>query len=492
MKVAAALIFLLFLLTGPSFAQADTSAVDTYQPMIEQGKSWTIADLVIITHPTPFTYLDTSFVVKTTQFIEGDTLLDGYKYQLVKQVVDTAQMDTTTMIAVREENRIITTRRLQFNPKIDTLYNFNLEVGAVLFEGFLTTGVDLAIFVSKIDTITTLDGISRRRFDISYQRRNIPDQEPIILKTWIEGIGDPIRGLFSISCIFTLNRNCGDRLLCVQKDGQTLLETNYGNACELSRPQQEWFPIGAEWYYTIGSSSGNNLGVYHIGKDTIIGGRNAKIFAAKNYLNVAEDGEKVYRYIPERAEWYLLYDFTAQAGDTLEMYAFFDQFFRIVIDSVTQIELAGDTFLAQHTSVLDKFDVGWGGRNIQYLGNDAFLIPTLGLGPSFNLRCYVPSQNQIYSLVPFACDLVPVEDITSIQQKIKVFPNPTSNLLNIDIPDFLIKESEISIYNLRGQLVKQYSNNEPSISVADLHAGLYFLLLKTTEGASYSTRFLKQ
>ncbi|MDD4234586.1 MAG: choice-of-anchor J domain-containing protein [Bacteroidales bacterium] len=68
---------------------------------------------------------------------------------------------------------------------------------------------------------------------------------------------------------------------------------------------------------------------------------------------------------------------------------------------------------------------------------------------------------------------------------ISVFPNPTNNLLYVDLGLLNANETDISIININGQIVEtssEKSQNTISIDLSNLAKGLYFLRLNTTEG----------
>ncbi len=74
--------------------------------------------------------------------------------------------------------------------------------------------------------------------------------------------------------------------------------------------------------------------------------------------------------------------------------------------------------------------------------------------------------------------------------KVKFYPNPTSNVLNIESVGTI---QNIAIYNVLGQEVMNKPTNETSVSlnVSGLNAGLY--VIKTSiDGAISSTKFIKE
>jgi len=73
---------------------------------------------------------------------------------------------------------------------------------------------------------------------------------------------------------------------------------------------------------------------------------------------------------------------------------------------------------------------------------------------------------------------------TSFQQQkledLKVWPNPTSSILNVQIPSNFRGNTKLEIYGVEGKLVKSVQSTESgmeAIDVRDLHSGMYHLLL---------------
>jgi hypothetical protein len=85
----------------------------------------------------------------------------------------------------------------------------------------------------------------------------------------------------------------------------------------------------------------------------------------------------------------------------------------------------------------------------------------------------------------------------NLDKSIKIFPNPTSSELNIVLEDgFDIKTCDLYIYDERGKLVlternHSFKNKSLIINSQNLAAGLYTLVLKTTNnGATVNKKFV--
>ncbi len=88
---------------------------------------------------------------------------------------------------------------------------------------------------------------------------------------------------------------------------------------------------------------------------------------------------------------------------------------------------------------------------------------------------------------PFT-DLVPnkTDGKTPISDAITVFPNPSNEMMTINLPEGTLVNS-ISLFNIQGvevlSAIPNITNNEVKISVADLPPGIYLLKIKLAQGS---------
>ena len=67
---------------------------------------------------------------------------------------------------------------------------------------------------------------------------------------------------------------------------------------------------------------------------------------------------------------------------------------------------------------------------------------------------------------------------------LKVYPNPTSNVINIKLIRNDITNAEVKLYNVKGQLVLQKELNETQVNTLELGnmtEGFYILVIKNDE-----------
>ncbi|PCJ66943.1 MAG: hypothetical protein COA58_05685 [Bacteroidetes bacterium] len=93
--------------------------------------------------------------------------------------------------------------------------------------------------------------------------------------------------------------------------------------------------------------------------------------------------------------------------------------------------------------------------------------------------------NRVFALVD--ADLLSTKTIE--RSDLKVYPNPTTNILNVDLPDFIMS-FDYSITSISGQQIGTSSSTTKSIDVSGLSNGVYFMEIVSND-VSYRTRFVK-
>jgi hypothetical protein len=76
-----------------------------------------------------------------------------------------------------------------------------------------------------------------------------------------------------------------------------------------------------------------------------------------------------------------------------------------------------------------------------------------------------------------------------------LYPNPTSNLLNIVVENKLDSPEAYAIINSLGQIIKSKkieSEQDLSVNVSNLTQGIYFLKLSKNQSETNTIRFIKQ
>ncbi len=78
---------------------------------------------------------------------------------------------------------------------------------------------------------------------------------------------------------------------------------------------------------------------------------------------------------------------------------------------------------------------------------------------------------------PYQISVVSGEEILDINLSLKAFPNPVSNILNLEIMNFENQELTYQLFDLNGRLLssKKIQQSMTEISTADLPPATYFL-----------------
>lgn len=76
------------------------------------------------------------------------------------------------------------------------------------------------------------------------------------------------------------------------------------------------------------------------------------------------------------------------------------------------------------------------------------------------------------------------------KENIEVYPNPTSNIININIKNNL-KIEAIQITDINGRIIKETKETTNSINTSELNTGIYFLKITTNQGNG-TTKIIKE
>lgn len=165
-----------------------------------------------------------------------------------------------------------------------------------------------------------------------------------------------------------------------------------------------------------------------------------------------------------------------------------------------------------------------GNGDVSYLGTNEFLVNELnwlaGSCPTMELDDYNflyqsfwfndPSVAYLYEIVSdgdnhtltiisaegniaiYGNELLGLDDY--FKTSISIFPNPTSNILNLQISEGDVIQ-EIIVYNIQGKQLRVTASTYSSVfqlNTENLKSGIYFIEVIDTHGQRFSQRFIKQ
>ncbi len=211
---------------------------------------------------------------------------------------------------------------------------------------------------------------------------------------------------------------------------------------------------------------------------------------------IREDSQKIYVssiFYDISMNEKLMYDFSAQVGDTVEVWHdFFDG--SVVIDSINSIIVSDGSsrnkFVLKSTFG-DPLPVFW----IEGIGSNYGLLAMYLLyttDESKTLRCLTRNDVIIYDFLPVQydhCLIYPIQDCESFilgttqaekQLEVTIYPNPMSEYAILKFNNFLDVMTNIDIYDIQGVRINtthNITNNEVIINRENLSSGLYFVHL---------------
>jgi hypothetical protein len=120
-----------------------------------------------------------------------------------------------------------------------------------------------------------------------------------------------------------------------------------------------------------------------------------------------------------------------------------------------------------------------------YVGGGFKVNPFIVGGDTLILGGSVNNTEDIF-ISKFTCDGINNVRENSTNQQINIYPNPTSEILNINFLQTQRRNTEVVITNLLGEQVKEARNKSQEerveMDVSNLPNGIYFVSVKTTEG----------
>ena len=281
---------------------------------------------------------------------------------------------------------------------------------------------------------------------------------------------------------------------------------------------QIWAPSNARWYYSY--SNFEIVGYVNIVNtaDTLIYDntndkfRNCqilnKIFYSYNGITSAMDTTNlgsVYTcsnddtvFIFKHNRFYVLYDFSAQPGDSWIVPESYNIGFCDSVGVVNVVSV-GDTIInsesLRYIVVEPEYQTHWVmfGKIIEKIGPLWYMLPEQNCWLDFMeggpLRCYQDNTFQFESGIAPYCDyLVGINETE--KQYLNIFPNPATNFLTIECPTQELYNLEIT--NMYGKTLRKHLSfgNGAVINLTGFEPGLYILSLRNTTSNTLINKLL--
>lgn len=283
----------------------------------------------------------------------------------------------------------------------------------------------------------------------------------------------------------------------------------------------EFAPVGAEWYYNYAETDGPYGHFKNVisEKDTTIDGENCRVLkqyfdnigtSTESYI-IKQNFGKIYYYY--KNEWNLLFDFDVQVDDTVEFtfrYGKYNNETEQTTDTVfsarfviQNIEINSQNLKSIVSEIIEEdipisegepifccftytytekiglnYPIGVPGYSgfIPYFDN----LPHVAVDLLEFLRCYSDSEfsfiSDTWTETSLACDnsVLDIDDLET-KENIIIFPNPSTGIVNIISTEYTL----ISIFDITGKIVAQYSVNANEDFSFTQTAGMYIVKSET-------------
>jgi len=280
---------------------------------------------------------------------------------------------------------------------------------------------------------------------------------------------------------------------------------------------QAWAPPGAVWYYDWVSMWNSGYVKIQYTGDTMVNGRSCKILQKErhwfDWLDSTYhtdhfgfeytylENNVVYNY--RNGQFYTLYDFNANAGDSWIVAGWNNS----APDStgVVDVDSTGITninsFSLKVVNLSPALNSCWAlnGRAIERIGSMGYMFPepncVVDLYEGGPLRCYYDSTFGLYEpgSAP-ACDyIVGMDNLSMDNRDISIYPNPANSMITIEYNRPVQGWMSIEISDLFGKKMKNIETGKAklTIDVKDLLNGVYFISIRDKSGMICRRKIIK-
>lgn len=271
---------------------------------------------------------------------------------------------------------------------------------------------------------------------------------------------------------------------------------------------QNFGTVGTQWFYSENAEGGcpGNCEYLHLESvlDTVIDGEITHKILQSYYrqwgdtlhldpIYLYEQNDTVFMWSFSKSKFLITYIFNGDIGDTLTLDApdtfSTDTTYRLVIDSIININIDGVLLKKIRTTPLDDYEFFGTGEFMERIGGLDWFFPRAAIileagGP---IRCYSDSQIDT-NFQTVACDhiiYVSVDELTN-ENTIHIYPNPTTSSLIIVAKHPIEK---LDLFDLNGKLLE--STSKMTVDFSNLANGQYILTIQLTTGQKIEKKIMK-
>ena len=234
----------------------------------------------------------------------------------------------------------------------------------------------------------------------------------------------------------------------------------------------------------------SEISTYKVDSDTLIGGKSySKLLRNNNFYSALREteGNKIYAYFSDLERELLIYDFDWQPNKTLYCQTSYeDNVVQAVLgNSIDSIQLLDGKYYKCVKNYAEEVNLIRGIGDTRGLFISTFDLPTNG--NTYALLCFHIDDILVYRNPNFSyCNTSSINIITDNGTKIKVYPNPSSDILTIEFLENL-KIDTFKIFDIKGSLIRTYEVKEKNkIEVKNLETGIYmyYAIIKNNQNLS--------
>jgi hypothetical protein len=159
--------------------------------------------------------------------------------------------------------------------------------------------------------------------------------------------------------------------------------------------------------------------------------------------------------------------------------------------NLTVIENPQVIYDADNNTLMDHIGQSgywYNGENLITESIEGQIMPNLSSGGTFSI--IVSNEDCELKSDPFL--ITSLEDDLS-DNVLSVYPNPSSDFINVNIVDLTLAEPQLSISNIDGKVFfkKKMNNSAMKVDIRNYSAGVYLILIES-ENQVYQSKFIKQ
>lgn len=254
---------------------------------------------------------------------------------------------------------------------------------------------------------------------------------------------------------------------------------------------QTFAPVGAKWYYGIWISMWMNIEHYEtleVIQDTVINGKQCSVLEIRyhseqgnigtvtGYEYLHQEQQKVYHWDKYNQNFYLLYDFSANAGDEWKVPCYAMDSITVRVDTVNYINRNGLTLKSLCVSYIDGCSYSFGSTITEKYGSIGYLFLYDYGGSDMDiphLRCYF--DEELSMSFTDNCDYATDISVIYKEQENLVVDNKFVQLP----PSLKLETDKVFIFNINGQCVlSTVPCIDGKISISSIPKGIYFVSLQ--------------